>query len=135
MSRAVRLLLTLAGLVVVCSLLVSLYLPSSRWLVFGVNKNNGAVRIVESHITLLPPNQFYRLKFEKREGFATRDGMMRITSKEGVPVSVQYRLRFGISGNRLPDAQRIVNDGWNAWIRAPRADGPAARGAPGAGDN
>jgi predicted AlkP superfamily phosphohydrolase/phosphomutase/Tfp pilus assembly protein PilF len=126
MPRGVRILLTFAGLVLVGYLLVSLYLPSSRWLVFGVDKHSGAVRIVESHITLLPPNQFYRLKFEKREGFAQRDGMIRITSKEGVPVSVQYRLRFGIAGDHLPDAQRIVNDGWNAWIRARVSEAVAA---------
>ncbi|HEY6137857.1 MAG TPA: alkaline phosphatase family protein [Thermoanaerobaculia bacterium] len=126
MPRSARILLTLAGLTLVGYLLVSLYLPSSRWLVFGVDKHSGAVRIVESHITLLPPNQFYRLKFEKREGFAQRDGMIRITSKEGVPVSVYYRLRFGIAGNRLPDAQRIVNDGWNAWIRARVSEAVAA---------
>jgi len=118
MSRAVRILLTLAGLALVIYLLVSLYLPSSRWLVFGVDKHNGAVRLVESRVTFLPPNQFYRLKFEKREGFAQRDGLIRITSKEGVPVTVQYRLRFGVAGDHIPDAQRIVNDGWNAWIRA-----------------
>src|ERR1043166_2840490 len=118
MSREVRILLVLAGLVLVTYLLVSLYLPSSRWLVFGVDKNNGAVRTVESRITFLPPNQFYRLKFEKREGFAQRDGLIRITSKEGVPVTMQYRLRFGVAGDRLPDAQRMVNDGWNGWIRA-----------------
>lgn len=118
MPRGFRIFLTLASLALVSYLLVSLYLPSSRWLVFGVDKHTGAVRIVESHITLLPPNQFYRLKFEKREGYAQRDGMIRITSKEGVPVTVQYRLRFGVAGDHIPDAQRIVNDGWNAWIRA-----------------
>jgi len=118
MPRGVRILLVLAGLALVTYLLVSLYLPSSRWLVFGVDKNSGAVRTVESRVTFLPPNQFYRLKFEKREGFAQRDGLIRITSKEGVPVTLQYRLRFGIEGNRLPDAQRMVDDGWNAWIRA-----------------
>src|SRR5207302_1264733 len=56
--------------------------------------------------------------FEKREGYAQRDGLIRITSKEGVPVTVQYRLRFGVAGDHIPDAQLIVNDGWNAWIRA-----------------
>ncbi|HEV2720970.1 MAG TPA: alkaline phosphatase family protein [Thermoanaerobaculia bacterium] len=118
MRRSVRILLTLAGLVLVSYLLVSLYLPSSRWLVFGVDKHNGAVRIVESRVTFLPPNQFYRLKFEKREGWAQRDGFIRMTSKEGVPVTLNYRLRFGVAGDHIPDAQRIVNDGWNAWIRA-----------------
>ena len=118
MPRSARILLTLGGLALVTYLLVSLYLPSSRWLVFGVDKHSGAVRIVEQRITFLPPNQFYRLKFEKREGYAQRDGLIRITSKEGVPVTVQYRLRFGVAGDHIPDAQLIVNDGWNAWIRA-----------------
>jgi Tfp pilus assembly protein PilF len=118
MPRAVRILLILGGLVLVTYLLVSLYLPSSRWLVFGVDKHSGAVRIVEQRVTFLPPNRFYRLKFEKREGFAQRDGLIRITSKEGVPVTITYRLRFGVTGDHIRDAQRIVNDGWNAWIRA-----------------
>ncbi len=129
MPRSARILLTLAGLGLVTYLLVSLYLPSSRWLVFGVDKHSGAVRIVESRVTFLPPNQFYRLKFEKREGFAQRDGFIRITSKEGVPVTLNYRLRFGVAGDRIPDAQRIVNDGWNAWIRARVSEAVAAVGA------
>src|SRR6185436_4715245 len=62
----------------------------------------------------------------KREGSAQRDGLIRITSKEGVPVTVQYRLRFGVAGDRIPDAQRIVNDGWNAWIRARVSEAVAA---------
>ena len=118
MPRFARILLTLGALALVTYLLVSLYLPSSRWLVFGVDKHSGAVRVVEQRITFLPPNQFYRLKFEKREGYAQRDGFIRITSKEGIPVTVQYRLRFGVAGDHIPDAQLIVNDGWNAWIRA-----------------
>src|SRR6266542_3130427 len=118
MPRSVRILLTLGGLALVTYLLVSLYLPSSRWLVFGVDKHSGAVRIVEQRITFLPPNQFYRLKFENREGYPQRDCFVRITSREGVPVTVQYRLRFGVAGDHIPDAQLIVNDGWNAWLRA-----------------
>ena len=118
MPRFARILLTLGALALVTYVLVSLYLPSSRWLVFGVDKHSGAVRVVEQRITFLPPNQFYRLKFEKREGYAQRDGFIRITSKEGIPVTVQYRLRFGVAGDHIPDAQLIVNDGWNAWIRA-----------------
>lgn len=126
MPRWARILLTLAGLVLVTYLIVSLYLPSSRWLVFGVDKRSGAVRTVESRVAFLPPNQFYRLKFEKREGFAQNDGLIRVISKEGVPVSMQYRLRFGIAGDRLPDAQKMVNDGWNAWIRARVAEAVSA---------
>ncbi len=108
----------LAGLVVITYLLISLYLPSSRWLIFGIDKTTGRVRKVEQRVTFLPPYEYYRLKFEKREGFAQRDGIVRITSKEGVPVTLAYRLRFSITGDRIADARRVVNDGWNAWIRA-----------------
>src|SRR5437762_249396 len=124
--RFLRALTLIAGLVLVTYLLISLYLPSSRWLIFGVDKHTGVVRVVQQSITFLPPHQFYRLRFERREGFAQRDGIIRITSKEGVPVTVNYRLRFGISGDRLPDARRMVDEGWNAWIRARVAEAVSA---------
>lgn len=108
----------LAGLAAITYLLISLYLPSSRWLIVGIDKRSGEVRMVENRVTFLPPYEYYRLKFEKREGSAQRDGIVRITSKEGVPVTMNYRLRFGISGNRIADSRRVVNEGWNAWIRA-----------------
>src|SRR3977135_1691604 len=124
--RLTQALILLAGLALVTYVLISLYLPSSRWLVFGVDKHTGVVRVVRQNITFLPPNQFFRLRFEKRGGFAPRDGIIRITSKEGVPVTVNYRLRFGIAGDRLPDARRMVDEGWNAWIRARVAEAWAA---------
>src|SRR5258706_4493058 len=124
--RLTRALTLLAGLVLVTYVLISLYLPSSRWLVFGVDKHTGVVRVVQQNVTFLPPHQFCRLRFERREGFAQRDDIIRITSKEGVPVTVNYRLRFGISGQRLPDAQRMVAEGWNAWIRARVAEAVSA---------
>ena len=124
--RLTRALLLIAGLALVTYLLISLYLPSSRWLTLGVDKHTGVVRIVQQNVTLLPPHQFYRLRFERREGYAQRDGIIRITSKEGVPVTVNYRLRFGISGDRLPDARRMVAEGWNAWIRARVAEAVSA---------
>ena len=124
--RLTRALLLLTGLVLVTYLLISLYLPSPRWLIFGVDKHTGVVRVVQQSVTFLPPHQFFRLKFEKREGSAQRDGIIRITSKEGVPVTVYYRLRFGISGDRLPDARRMVEDGWNGWIRARVAEAVSA---------
>jgi len=117
-NRLTRALLLIAGLVLVTYVLISLYLPSSRSLTFGVDKHTGVVRVVQQNITFLPPHQFYRLRFEKREGYAQRDGIVRIDSKEGVPVTVNYRLRFGISGDNFPDAQRMVAEGWNAWMRA-----------------
>lgn len=124
--RLTHALILVAGLVLVSYLLVSLYLPSPRWLIFGVDKHTGVVRVVQQNITFLPPHQFYRLRFEMREGFAQRDGIIRITSREGVPVTVNYRLRFGISGDRLPDAQRMVEEGWNSWIRARVAEAVSA---------
>lgn len=97
--------------------LISLYLPSSRRLIFGVDKGNGRVRLVRNHVTFLPPHQFYRLPFEKREGAAQHDGLVRIYSKERVPVTIYYRLRFTLPGERIPDARTLVREGWSAWIR------------------
>jgi predicted AlkP superfamily phosphohydrolase/phosphomutase/Tfp pilus assembly protein PilF len=125
-NRLVHALILLAGLALVTYVLISLYLPSSRWLVFGVDKHTGVVRVVKQNITFLPPNQFFRLRFEQRDGSAQRDGIIRITSKDGVPVTVNYRLRFGIAGDRLPDARRMVEEGWNAWIRARVAEAVSA---------
>src|SRR6266576_1225725 len=94
-NRFVQSLILLAGIVVVVYLLISLYLPSSRWLIFGIDKHSGRVRLVEQRVTYLPPYQ-------------------------------SYRLRFGVSGDRFPDAQRMVNDGWNSWIRARVGEAVAA---------
>lgn len=103
---------------VILYFIVSLFLPSSRRLIFGVDKRSGKVRLVQNRVTFLPPHQFYRLTFEKRQGAAQRDGFVRILSKERVPVTISYRLRFSIPGDRLPDARRLVREGWSAWIRA-----------------
>ena len=125
-NRLLQALSLLAGLAVITYVLISLYLPSSHWMIFGIDKASGAVRTVGDHVTFLPPLRYYRLKFEKRDGWAQRDGLIRITSQEGVPVTVTYRLRFGISGDRIPDARRIVDQGWNAWIRARVGEAVAA---------
>ncbi|MBK5260059.1 MAG: alkaline phosphatase family protein [Thermoanaerobaculia bacterium] len=117
-SRGLRAFLTLAGLAGLTYLLASLYLPSSRRLIFGVDKRSGSVRMVRQNVTYLPPHRFYRLTFEKRDGAAQRDGLVRIVSKEGVPVTINYRLRFGVEGNQISDSRRLVTDGWNGWIRA-----------------
>ncbi len=98
-------------------LIVSLFLPSSRRLIFGVDKRSGKVRLVQNNITFLPPHQFYRLEFEKRNGAAQRDGLVRIFSKEQVPVTISYRIRFTLPGEKLQDAQGLVRNGWSAWIR------------------
>ena len=117
-SRLLNVVVLLAGMAAVMYLLVSLFLPSSRRLIFGVDKATGEVRLVRSNITFLPPHRFYRLAFDKREGSAQRDGVIRIVSKDGVPVTVAYRLRFSVAGERIRDARRLVSDGWSAWIRA-----------------
>lgn len=115
-SRLFRALAMLAGMAAILYVLASLYLPSSRRLIFGVNKRTGEVRVVESHVTFLPPMQFYRLVFDRRDGWAQRDGIIRIMSQEQVPVTLTYRLRFGVAGNRLPDARTLVAQGWSAWV-------------------
>jgi len=108
----------LAGMAAILYVLASLYLPSSRRLIFGVNKQTGEVRVVENHVTFLPPLQFYRLDFDRRQGFAQRDGIIRIMSQEQVPVTLTYRLRFGVAGDRLPDSKTLVAQGWSAWVGA-----------------
>lgn len=116
-SKFVRALALLAAMAGTIYLVVSLFLPSSRRLIFGVDKRSGKVRLVQNRITFLPPHQFYRLEFEKRNGAAQRDDLVRIYSKERVPVTVSYRMRFTLPGERLGDAQGLVRDGWSAWIR------------------
>lgn len=125
-SKFVRTLAIIAGLAGVMYLVVSLFLPSSRRLIFGVDKSSGRVRLVQNNVTFLPPHQFYRLSFEKRQGAAQRDGFVRILSKERVPVTISYRLRFSIPGERFPDARRLVRDGWSAWMRARVAEAVSA---------
>lgn len=112
-SRTLALLVLLFATLYVAA---SLYLPSSRRLIVGVDKRTGKVRVVESHITFLPPNQFYRLDFDRRNGWAQKDGFVRIESAEQIPVTIDYRLRFGIAGDRLPDAKTLVQQGWSAWV-------------------
>lgn len=125
-SKFARALACLAGLFATIYIVVSLFLPSSRRLIFGVDKRTGYVRLVQNHVTFLPPHQFYRLDFEKRNGAAQRDGLVRILSKEHVPVTVTYRLRFTLPGERLPDARSLVRDGWSAWIRKRVAEAVSA---------
>jgi predicted AlkP superfamily phosphohydrolase/phosphomutase/tetratricopeptide (TPR) repeat protein len=107
-------------------LLVSLYLPSTRRLIFGVDKHSGRVRMVQNRVTFLPPHQFYRLNLEKRQGSAQSDGFVRILSKERVPVLISYRLRFSVPAENIPDARRLVQEGFSAWIRARVAEAVSA---------
>ncbi|HEY0140358.1 MAG TPA: alkaline phosphatase family protein [Thermoanaerobaculia bacterium] len=104
----------MAGVIYV---LISLYLPSQRRLIFGVDKGSGRVRLVRNRVTFLPPHQFYRLNFDKREGAAQGDGLIRILSKEQVPVTINYRLRFSVATESLSDSRTLVREGWSAWIR------------------
>jgi len=124
-SRLWIALLWLGCLIGVTYVLISLFLPSSRRLIVGVDKRSGYVRQVQQQVTFLPPHRFYRLTFEKREGSAQRDGSVTINSKEGVPITINYRLRFTV-GDRLPDSQRLVNEGFSAWIRARVSEAVAA---------
>lgn len=105
----------MAGVIYV---IISLFLPSSRRLILGVEKDSGRIRLVRNRVTFLPPHQFYRLAFDKREGSAQRDGLIRIYSKERVPVTISYRLRFDIEGEQIPDSRTLVREGWSAWIRS-----------------
>src|SRR5258708_3968775 len=130
-SRSFRVLTLLAGMGATIYMVVSLYLPSSRRLILGVDKATGAVRVVQSHVTFLPPFQFYRLAFDRRsDGSAQRDGVIKIVSQEGVPVTLYYRLRFGIIGDHIPDARRLVDDGRSAWVRARSGEAVAAATSP-----
>lgn len=117
-SRLLRGILILAGMGGVMYVLASLFLPSPRRLIFGVDKRTGEVRMVRQNVTFLPPHRFYRLSFEQREGSAQRDGLVRIVSAEGVPVTITYRLRFSVANEQIADARRLVTEGWSAWIRA-----------------
>jgi predicted AlkP superfamily phosphohydrolase/phosphomutase/Tfp pilus assembly protein PilF len=115
-SRWFRSLATLFAIAALFYLAISMFMPSSRRLIFGVDKRTGDVRVVDRFVTFLPPHKYYRLSFERRNGWAQRDGFIRISSAEKIPVSVTYRLRFGIAGDRLPDARTLVNEGWSGWI-------------------
>lgn len=117
-TRFSRSLLLLAGIAAVLYVMTGLFLPSSRKLTFGVDRSTGKVRQVRSMVAFLPPHKYYTLSFDKREDSAQRDGLVRIQSKEGVPVTISYRVRFGIAADRLPDPQRLVNSGFNVWLGA-----------------
>src|SRR5258708_35463117 len=101
--RSFRVLAILAGMGATIYLVVSLYLPSSRRLILGVDKATGAVRVVQPHVTFLPPFPFYRLAFDRRsDGSAQRYGVIKIGSQEGVPCTRYCRLRFGVCGDPIP---------------------------------
>src|SRR5258708_22829241 len=96
-SRSFRVLTLLAGMGATIYMVVSLYLPSSRRLILGVDKATGAVRVVQSHVTFLPPFQFYRLPFDRRsDGSAQRERVIQIVSQDGVPLTLYSSTPFQI---------------------------------------
>ncbi len=116
-TRWFRALALLLGMAALLYIVASLYLPSSRKLIVGVNKKNGYVHVVDAHVAFLPPYAYYRLSFDKQNGTALRDGFIRTLSQDQVPVMVNYRLRFSIAaGQRLPDARTLVDEGWRTWL-------------------
>ncbi len=125
-NRFLTTLLILAGFAALFYILVSLFVPSPRRLIFGVDKRSGKIRMAESRIAFLPPHQFYRLNFETRGGSAAHEGVVVVRSSEGLPVKLTYHLRFGIAQRRMPDARRLVREGWSAWIRARVAEAVSA---------
>ena len=116
--RLLATLLILVGLAGLLYILISLFVPSPRRLIFGVDKRSGSIRMAQQSIAFLPPHQYYRLNFEKRGEAAHHEGIAMVRSQEGVPVRVAYQLRFGVSKEQMPDAKRLVREGWSAWIRA-----------------
>ncbi|HEY0787626.1 MAG TPA: alkaline phosphatase family protein, partial [Thermoanaerobaculia bacterium] len=125
-NRFLSTLLILAGFAALFYILVSLFVPSPRRLIFGVDKRTGKIRMAESGIAFLPPHQYYRLDFETRGGSAAHEGVVVVRSSEGLPVKLTYHLRFGIAQRRMPDAKRLVREGWSAWIRARVAEAVSA---------
>jgi predicted AlkP superfamily phosphohydrolase/phosphomutase/Tfp pilus assembly protein PilF len=125
-NRFLTTLLILLGFGALFYILVSLFVPSPRRLIFGVDKRSGKIRMAESRIAFLPPHQYYRLNFEIRGGSAAHEGVVVVRSSEGLPVKLTYHLRFGISDRQMPDAKRLVREGWSAWIRARVAEAVSA---------
>ena len=72
-SRWFLALASLFGIAILFYLGVSMFMPSSRRLIFGVDKRTGQVRVVDRFVTFLPPHRYYRLSFERRSGWAQRD--------------------------------------------------------------
>lgn len=120
LSRLLRSVVLLIAMGTVMYLMISLVAPSSRRLIYGVDRRTGAVRTLGREIAVLPPHEFYLLSFDKRDdrgGSAQYDGSVRVFSKDHVPVTIDYRLRFGVAGGRVLDARRLIQEGWSVWIR------------------
>ncbi|MGA7613925.1 MAG: alkaline phosphatase family protein [Thermoanaerobaculia bacterium] len=119
-------LLILLALAILSYLMISLYLPSSSRLILGVDKQTGAIRMASSNVTFLPPNRYYRMVFDLRNGTPQRDGVVVVRSSDGIPVKVAYRIRFSIDPRGLADPGRLVANGWSAWMRARVAEAVSA---------
>lgn len=118
-NRFVTALLLLTGIAALFYFGAALYLPSSQRLMFGVDKQNGEIRRVESGITYLPWHRYYRMEFDRREGGdAVTSGQIALRSRDGVPVRMTYRLRFGIPAERIPDTETLISQGWSGWLRS-----------------
>lgn len=124
--RFLHTLLILTGLGALLYVGISLYVPSSRRMIVGIDKGTGRVRIAEAGITFLPPHQYRRVIFDLREGAATQGGVAVVRSQEGVPVKLTYQLRFSIAEDQMPDARRLVREGWASWIQARVAEAVSA---------
>ncbi|MFN2441334.1 MAG: alkaline phosphatase family protein [Thermoanaerobaculia bacterium] len=116
--RLLNVLLIFAGIGAILYVLISLFVSSPRRLIFGVDKQNGAIRRAEQGIVFLPPHQYYRLNFERKNGLAAHEGIAMVRSQEGVPIRLTYHLRFDVDQDQMPDSRRLVREGWSAWIRA-----------------
>lgn len=114
--RALKAVLILLALLAVGYVMISLYLPSSRRLTFGVDRSSGRIRRVQQNIAFLPVHQFRRISFERRGEFAQHSGIVKITSRESVPVLIAYRMRFTIEAPRISDSKRLIREGWSDWI-------------------
>ncbi|MGH9457534.1 MAG: alkaline phosphatase family protein [Thermoanaerobaculia bacterium] len=125
-NRFLSALLIAIGMAGLLYILVSLFVPSPRRLIFGVDKRTGEIRMAHQNIAFLPPHRYYRLNFAVRNGAAAHEGVTWVRSQEGVPVKVTYHLRFGIDDERMSDAMRLVREGWSAWIRARVAEAISA---------
>lgn len=114
--RRLQLLLIAFGIIGLFYLAISLYLPSPGTLIFGIDRKSGEIRIARGGIAFLPPHIFRRNAFSSREGAAQMDGVASALTRENVPIRVQYRVRFLVTGAQLPDSRRIVVDGWRYWF-------------------
>ncbi len=117
-NRSITALLLIFAISGLIYLAISLFLPSPNRLIFGIDRQSGDVRLAESGVTFLPPHNYRRISFVKRNGAAQTAGITETRSKENVPIRVAYRIRFDIGSARLPDAKRIVMSGWDAWFNA-----------------